>query len=206
MKYLIVGRTGRGKDYLKKKLMENERCPFAFVKTYTTRKKRTPEENTYNFISIKEAEAIEDKVAVTEIRNGDELDLYFARSEDLLRNDAIIVDPRGVKEILRKYPEETFAIVYITADAEKAKEMTVKRARDNAETGKIFEKRSADENNEFAEFEMLLNHQGYFKGYDNVAMIVQVTNDYREETMEHAMNNIVEIHQQSKMGNTILCV
>lgn len=206
MKYLLVGRTGRGKDYLKKKLMENERCPFAFVKTYTTRKKRTPEENTYNFISIKEAEAIEDKVAVTEIRNGDEPDLYFARSEDLLRNDAIIVDPRGVNEILRKYPEETFVIVCITANPEKAKEMAVKRANDNAEAGKIFEKRSEDENNEFSEFEVLLKHQGYFKGYDNVAMIVQVTNDYREETMEHAMNNIVEIQQQSKMGNTILCV
>ena len=206
MKYLIVGRTRRGKDYLKKKLMENERCPFAFAKTYTTRKKRTPEENTYNFISIKETEEIEDKVAVTEIRNGDEPDLYFARGEDVLKNDAIIVDPRGVNEILKKYPEEAFVIIYITANAEKAKEMAVKRANDNAEAGKIFKKRSEDETNEFSEFEALLKHQGYFKGYDNVTMIVQITNDYREETMERAMNNIVKIHQQSKMGNTILCV
>ena len=206
MKYLLVGRTGRGKDYLKKKLMENKRCPFAFAKTYTTRKKRTPDESTYNFISREETEEIVDKVAVTEIRNGDEPDLYFARGEDVLENDAIIVDPRGVNEILKKYPEETFVIIYITANAEKAKEMAVKRANDNVESGIIFEKRSKDENDEFAEFEMLLNHQGYFKGYNNVAMVVQVINDYREETMEHAMNNIVEIQQQSKMGNTILCV
>ena len=200
---LIVGRTGSGKDYLKKLLQGKG---ISFVKTYTTREKRFPDEDTYNFISIEEANKIADKVAVTEIRNGDEPDLYFARGEDILKNDAIIVDPRGVNEILRKYPEETFAIVCITANPEKAKEMAVKRANDNAEAGKIFEKRSEDENNEFSEFEVLLKHQGYFKGYDNVTMVVQITNDYREETMEHAMNNIVEIHQQSKVGNTILCV
>ena len=144
---------------------------ISFVKTYTTRKKRFPDEDTYNFVSIEEANKIANKVAVTKIRNGDEPDLYFARGEDLLKNDAIIVDPRGVNEILRKYSEETFAIVHITADAKKAKKMAVKRANDNAEAGKIFEKRSEDENNEFSEFEMLLEHQGYFKRYGNVAKL-----------------------------------
>lgn len=200
---LIVGRTGSGKDYLKK-LLQNK--GISFVKTYTTRKKRFPGEDTYNFVSKEKAEAIEGKVAITEIRNGDKPDLYFARGEDLLKNDAIIIDPRGVNEILRKYPEETFGIVHVTANAEKAKEMAVKRANDNAEAGKTFEKRSVDENDEFTEFELLLEHQSYFKGYSNVAMVVHIANDYREETMEHAMNNIVKIHQQSKVGNTILCV
>lgn len=200
---LIVGRTGSGKDYLKKLLQDNG---ISFVKTYTTRQKRFPDEDTYNFVSIEDANKIADKVAVTEIRNGAEPDLYFARSEDVLKNDAIVVDPRGVNEILRKYPEETFVIIYITANAEKAKEMAVKRANNDAEAGIIFEKRSKDENDEFAEFEMLLKHQGYFEGYNNVAMIAQVTNDYCEETMKQVANNIVEFQQQSKMGNTILCV
>lgn len=200
---LIVGRTGSGKDYLKKLLQDKG---ISFAKTYTTRKKRFPGEDTYNFVSKEKAETIENKVAITEIRNGDEPDLYFARGEDVLKNDAIIVDPRGVNEILKKYPEETFVIIYITANAEKAKEMAVKRANNDAEAGIIFKKRSKDENDEFAEFEMLLKHQGYFEEYNNVAMIAQVTNDYCEETMKQVANNIVEIQQQSKMGNTILCV
>lgn len=55
MKTLIVARTSRGKDYLRK-LLETS-YNWKFVKSHTTRKPRYEGEDTYIFISREEAKA-----------------------------------------------------------------------------------------------------------------------------------------------------
>lgn len=184
---LILGRTGSGKDYLKKLLQDKE---ISFVKTYTTRKKRFPDEDTYNFISKEEADLIGDKIAVTNIKNGDTPDMYFARKQDICNKQAIVIDPRGAYEVLEKIPDERFCIVYLESDRTIAKGMAIMRALGNEEDGLIFDKRSADENEEFAEFEALLRNGELYEKYKNVITASIVWNDYK------SMDSTVELCEE----------
>lgn len=128
MKFLIVGRSGSGKDELKRHL--ESQYGWKFVKSYTTRPKRTPNEDTHIFISHEEAAKIpkEEKVAVTFIKNNtDTPDEYFATMQQVQEADAYIIDPKGVKMLLENMPKETFEIIYMQAQSEeKRKEWLVK--------------------------------------------------------------------------------
>ena len=109
MKFLVVGRTATGKDTLASIL--TYKYKWKFVKSMATRPKRYEDEDTHIFISEEQANTIpfEDRVAYTKI--GDYQ--YFATKEQVQESDAYIIDPKGVKVLLEKMPEENFIIVYI---------------------------------------------------------------------------------------------
>jgi len=110
-KFIIVGKSGVGKDYITKIFEDlgKER-----LVTYTTRPQRYPGEDTHKFITEQEAASFanSEKYLRTSVAQHE----YFTTLEDVKKADVIILDPAGVKEILSRMPDQTFHLIYINAD------------------------------------------------------------------------------------------
>lgn len=146
MKYLLVGRSGRGKDHLQREL---ERRGLKSVKSYATRPKRYPTENTHIFINAADVDNYPDKVAYTKIGNYE----YFATKQQVKEADVYIIDPAGVDYLLKSMPDTVFHVVYITADSETARERAIARGKNAEKEAMIYDKRYQAEDAEFLEFE-----------------------------------------------------
>lgn len=188
MTYLIVGRTGTGKDTLAAKLSEHGlKC----VKSYTTRPRRSQDEDTHIFISKEEADKITDRVAYTAI-NGYE---YFATSDQVKNADIYIIDPNGLYELTANMPDETFYVIHMTADAMRRKINAVHRADDKIKEEMIFDKRDASENDQFTEFENKINaDDGSLPR--NITCVIPFENDYD-------INSINNLAKELSLGKTL---
>ena len=184
MKFLIVGRTGTGKDKLRS-ILESE-YGWNFVLSHTTRPRRYPDENTHIFISKESADAIpaDKKVASTVIKNDENnSNEYFTTREQVEACDAYIIDPVGIQTLLTNMPEEPFEIVYLTPkDKETQKQMAVRRTDNPEEAERTFTYRYNDENPQFTEFENKLENGTFGSLYCRTA--IPYVNDYTEETMK----------------------
>ena len=175
MKYLIIGRSGCGKDYLAKKLEEHG---LNLLQSYTTRPKRHPDETSHVFITPEQAATYTDKVARTVV-NGYE---YFATRKQVEDCDIYIIDPIGMKELLANMPDTCFHIIHVTTHDElKREEMALSRS-DNPDAEKaVYDKRIADEDAQFSDFEAILNDEDSAIA-DNCFAIHPFVNDYEENT------------------------
>lgn len=186
MKFLIVGRTASGKDHLKEILQA--RYGWKFVKSYTTRAKRTPDEDTHIFISHEEAQAIpaSEKVAITKICNQNEIpDEYFATRKQVQEADAYIIDPIGVKILLSNMPDECFEIIYVQAEMDAMrKAAAIDRASDKEKAEKNFDKRNADEDAQFTEFEQTFESGAF--GAQNCQQLTVYRNNYQDNWAEQS--------------------
>lgn len=153
MKYLIVGRTGVGKDHLVGIL---EKLGLKRVVSCTTREPRSEEDKKLHiFISPEEAENYPDKLPETEtIVNGH---TYFATRKAVEEADMYVIDPKGVYGLTKAMPDTSFQIIYVMADNDATKTMAIARAEDKEKEKDIFEKRTADEDAMFTEFENKIN-------------------------------------------------
>ncbi len=198
MIYLIVGRTGAGKDYIAGKLQEKG---LKVVKSYATRPKRYDTEDSHIFVTKEEANAITDKIATTEI-NGYE---YFATATQVRESDIYIIDPAGLYELTENMPDETFHVLYVHADTMDRKIHAVARAEDKIKEETVFDKRSESENEQFTEFEDKLSKIGTeFPFRKNITWINQFENTYDTEHTEQLIDYLVadkEIHE--KMSNIV---
>jgi len=136
-----MGETSNGKDSVTNQVVKD--LNLNVVKTYTTRKKRTPEEDTHYFVDLnaynndKNNERI---AAETEI-NGNK---YWSRQEDVLNSDIYIIDPKGVRS-LRKTMGNDIVPIYIYIPFEVRKN----RAIDRGDNLYDFLERSDDELDQF---------------------------------------------------------
>lgn len=197
MKYLIVGRSGVGKDYISQMLVDNG---LRAVKSYSTRPKRTKNEDTHIFITKEEAHTFNDKVAKT-IINGYE---YFATASQVKESDIYIIDPKGLYELINNMPEEEFTILYITVkNKELHRRMAINRGSDKDKEAEIFDSRFLDENKQFTEFENklhifeanyyeIINHKYTSPFNSNIKNIIIIENDYNKNTIETIVNNIIK--------------
>ena len=103
-KLLIVGRTASGKDTLQYAL---EKRGLTFVKSYSTRPKRNPNEDTHIFIQPDQV-VPKDEMAAYTVINGYE---YFATKDQVKDADAYIIDPEGLKMLVANMPETKFHIL-----------------------------------------------------------------------------------------------
>ena len=182
-KLLIVGRTGSGKDYLARLLTEEG---LSQLISYTTRPKRTPDEDTHIFITKEEADSIPkaDKVATTVI-NGYE---YFATRQQVEASDIYIIDPNGLHELMGNMPDTPFLIINVRADREEAKKRAMARGADPEKEAEIFEARYASESEQFTAFEKELESK---EECENRYNYICMENDYRPETFDDAIENIL---------------
>jgi guanylate kinase len=108
--FLIIGKSGSGKDTVVKKLCE--RYDYTQLISYTTRPKRYEDEDTHVFISDAEYEAHRasgDIVAYT-FYNGYH---YFATKGQLYECDLYVIDPAGVEHLIKEMPNEHFVGIYL---------------------------------------------------------------------------------------------
>lgn len=193
MMYLIVGRTGSGKDYLANLLAKEN---MKMVKSYTTRPKRHDDEDTHIFVTKEEADTITDKVATTEI-NGYE---YFATASQVNESDIYIIDPNGVKELTKNMPDATFHIVYVKADDMNRRFNAVKRADDKIKEEMVFEQRDASEDEQFTDFEFDIESLDEHNPFpENVTKMYVYNNDYCEPTANEYVQFLMhekEVHNR----------
>lgn len=198
MIYLVVGRTGSGKDYLVNLLAKEG---LNVVKSYTTRPKRSETEDTHIFITPEESATITDKVATTEI-NGYE---YFATAAQVNDADIYIIDPNGIKELTANMPDTTFHIIYVTANDVDRRFNAVKRAENKIKEEQIFDSRDENEDAQFSEFEEQLKHLNENNVFPpNVTVIHVYENDYNEATAnEHVQFYMHELELHNRMTKII---
>lgn len=190
--YLIVGRSGVGKDYLAKLLYYKG---LNMVISYTTRPKRYDGENTHIFISSDEAAEITDKVARTEI-NGYE---YFATRRQVEDSDLYIIDPNGIEELVQNMPDVEFGIIYVESEKKAAAKAAEERGMDRSKEREIFEKRRASEDTQFTRFEENWEDMGGILEYSNVVYYKAIYNDYKEETMSKYADELMrELARRSR--------
>lgn len=148
MKIIIAGRTGTMKDALKAALVEKGFTP---AKSYTTRPKRTPDEDTYHFLTKEQAEMVdpEHKQLYT-VLNGHE---RFITPATIKGSDVFILDYNGVQDLTAYIPDEAVLLVYCKAHYEAAKQAASKRGE---LAGKEYEERYEDERKQFDELEHAL--------------------------------------------------
>ena len=96
--FCIVGRTGAGKDTITNAVAD--KFNLNVVKSYTTRPKRSVDEDTHIFIKPEDFELYQnDIVAYTEINNYK----YFCTRQQLDDADFYIIDPNGIDYLTKAY-------------------------------------------------------------------------------------------------------
>lgn len=140
---LLVGRSGSGKTELEKNLVN---CAgFQGVKSYTTRPKRSLNEDNHIFVDAEELHSLENKVAYTYF-NGYE---YCATKEQLDEAQIYVIDPDGVEYLKKRYNGKKFVIVYLDADPITCLERMIGRDDDYS----TIRSRLWNDNDVFAKFE-----------------------------------------------------
>ena len=183
MKIIIAGRTGTGKTTLAQKLSE---YGYSVMKSYTTRKRRNENEDSYIFVTETIAEKMTNKILSTRI-NGNE---YFATEHTVKHADILILDPSGITEVTEKYPDEEFVLIYIRPiDRQTARELAAKREQDFEDGLKIFDRRYSAENDRFTEFETLLDNGKTIA--PNVKVRFKVVNNFTDLGIENTVSRII---------------
>ena len=143
----IIGRSGSGKTTLENRLISYGLTP---VKSYTTRLKRTANEDNHIFISEDVYYSHEwDMVAYTFI-NGYH---YFATREQTDDADVYVIDPRGFDELVEKYPNRLLILCYLKVDTKQLERQLSERAQTTNETYTHQQARLRDEDEQFTKFE-----------------------------------------------------
>lgn len=214
MKYLIVGRSGTGKDTLANFLVAKG---LRMLKSYTTRPRRYEGEDTHEFITPEEATKKTHKVATTVI-NGYE---YFATQEQLDQCDIYIIDPHGLYELVENCPMTTFHIVHLTADPAILRERAINRADDKEHEAEVYDARVASEDSQFLEFETKLQNKEHIANNACIVYANQTLADKEDidnfatmlvggwrlaKNLKHIVNMCVDIGilSQEEIGKIVL--
>lgn len=183
MMYLIVGRSGSGKDHIAKELIKQSGGRLQAVTSYTTRPQRSPDENTHIFIDIADAELIPEEEKMLKGVIGEYE--YFV-TPDMLQNKQIyVIEPNGLAELLsRNLPDMKYTIISVQAEAFKRKLAAEGRGSDRTLEGKRFDDRTLAEQERFDIFEHLIASRDgvvqFKKQYPNVTDVFTFYNDFNE--------------------------
>lgn len=200
MKYLIVGRSGAGKDYLVEKLVD---MGLTKVKSYTTRPKRSDNEDSHTFITEEEAAEYTDRVVETKIGEV----TYFATREQVEESDLYTINPAVINTLARNMPDTEFQIVYVQATNDDARKThAIERADDKEKEEEKFNTRNQDEDEQFTDFEHTINTRMDTEVCfpDNITAVIIFENDYTDSSAEKIANQLFMHRQQlQKMTNIV---
>lgn len=103
----LVGQSGSGKTELEDRITE---LGYNVLKSYTTRGRRFPGEDSRTFVSDEEFETIRpDLVAYTEFAGHE----YGATMKQVESNDLYVVDPDGVKDLRETVGRGNLYVIFL---------------------------------------------------------------------------------------------
>ena len=197
LKYLVVGRCGSGKDTLVDRLCSKH--GYTRVVSHTTRPIRKEDEDTHIFVTPKEAEQIEDKIAVTSFAGYD----YFTTPGEIEKHDFYIVDPPGVYDIANAMPDTVFHIIFVTADEELRKQAFFAR-EDNKDAEEEWNRRIDMTKEMFDEFERTLTNSETKNWPPNLTAYMTYVNDFTGEHLEETVDVIAsQIRKYKNMKRVV---
>lgn len=142
--YLVVGKSGSGKNTLVKFFCDNHNCKE--VISYTTRARRYNGEDTHIFITDNEFDKLNDLCAYTKFSHS----RYGATSQQVDESDFYIIDPNGISYFYDHYTgQKEPVVIYIECSAIRRFFRMLKR---KDKLPKIFE-RLINDKKEFKDFE-----------------------------------------------------
>lgn len=198
MTTLIMGRTGSGKDALRKLLQKEH--GWKFVRSYTTRPQRSTEDaESHIFLTPQEAGKIQNKIAPTTLGPYE----YFATKDQLAAADAFIVEPEGVERLLSDDPDGYYQIVYMRpGDADMQRELSIQRADDPEQEAHVFRDRSDAESSRFDAVEKFLDDETpLFPGLTNYE-VIPFRNTYLEKDLRQLADDL-ESHRQFRRNASV---
>ena len=174
--YLIIGRSGSGKDTLAG--MIRKKYHKKVLKSYTDRPKRYSSEDTHIFLDKPELEYIKGRICETEI-NGY---TYFATKIQIETNDVYVIDPIGFHTLVQAVPNKKFEIIYLTTDYGTRKQRAINRSNDD------YDARDSSESWQFTQFEKDLENN--YLDYPNVNKIHVIANNGTIQDLELQLDKI----------------
>ena len=181
MKLLILGRTASGKDTLRHEL---ERRGVSFVKTATDRPMRENEsDDAHEFLSTEDMDAVFDTLVATTVVNGHR---YGFTREAYEAADAVIVDPKGMDDVVKAFPDEPVVLTYVLPMRESDRQLAA-QAR-NADNELTQAREAAEHELGFDELESKID-SGQL-GIESIWCTIYVRNDYQPHTIEAWADNI----------------
>lgn len=171
---LVIGRTGSGKSSLIKKLCE--RTDLKMLCSYTTRPKRSENDNDHIFVSVEEyLKAKENgRIAIDGEIAGN---YYYSTIEQLYEADLYTINPEALNRLLAmNLPNIRFVAVYISCPDKTREERVLKRGDDKHK----FRVRDFSERQEFRKFvseekwDYAINNLDFPKSYSVLRWIATV--------------------------------
>lgn len=139
--YCIVGPSGAGKTTIVEELYR--RFGYKAVASYTTRPPRCEGEEGHVFVNDVQFDALTDKVAFTEFSGY----RYCVTRAQLADCDLYVIDPAGIKELLRHDIGKQVRVIGICAGFDVLKE----RMQARGDAGEAIEKRLTHDKEAFKE-------------------------------------------------------
>lgn len=122
--YLLVGKSGAGKDTIADRL--HEVLGFHKVKSYTTRPQRNPNKDVYYYVTEDEFAQLD--IVQHAVFSGNH---YGATREELDRSQVFACCPDGMPDVVARYTERPLIAIYLDASDEARAERM--RARGDTE-------------------------------------------------------------------------
>ncbi|MFN2926553.1 hypothetical protein ACKX2L_06460 [Lachnospiraceae bacterium YH-ros2228] len=179
----ILGRSGAGKDTLAMRI--EEKYGLDRVISYTTRPKRQGETGTHLFVTKEEADRLTDRAAETKIGEYE----YFTTEDQIDNCDIYVIDPIGLDQLTKRFPDRNFLAVYVSSDPMEARKHAIIRGKSEKE-GAIFDRRRLAEDEEFSRFES--KAKSCDGRYCDNCEVMWIDNDYTKECMDNAVEQVVE--------------
>ena len=135
---LLIGESGSGKNTVQDNLERLYGC--VPLLSYTTRPKRTPDENTHTFVTMEEFEQIVKNETVVAFTNFDG-NLYCATDKQLEQSDVYIIDVKGLQTLLDLKFEKAIDIPFVTVYLQVPEEERIKRMKKRGDSKQAIKQR-----------------------------------------------------------------
>lgn len=185
---LLVGKTNSGKSSLIKKLCE--RTGLIALQSYTTRPKRSDEDNDHIFVDVEEyLHAKEnDEIAIDgEIASN----YYYSTIKQLYSADLYTINPEALDRLLAlDLPNIKFVVVYISCPDKIREERAIKRGDDKHK----YRIREFAERQEFRKFvseekwDYAIRNLDFPKSYSMLRWISQIEGVWKNHLEEESAN------------------
>lgn len=146
--FCVLGRTASGKDTLVAEICKKYNLKQLI--SYTTRPKRSENENTHIFATEQDFEndSVRGAVVASTVINGY---TYWSTKEQIYDSDVYIIDPRGLEELKRTMSDVNIITICIYVDEHSRRQRFLMRQPGKEE---LFEQRNASECEQFDAFEL----------------------------------------------------